>query len=815
MSTTTRVGPWPEAWPPAWQDAAEAGTCLHCGNPLGRFWRHDDGPFCCRGCRGVYEMIHQENLCRFYDLAPDTHAPAALLRPDSFNWLDRLLAESDGGTLDLELGIQGVHCAACIWLLEELFRRHEAGIRLRINPTLGHVDLAWDPARGDLKDFLAEVEKFGYRLGPRSNEDRHASRGLLMRMAIAIAMALNVMMFSLSFYFGLDDGALYMFFGWLSLALATVSLVAGGGIFLKGAIAGLRRRVLHLDVPISLGMVLAYLGSVYAFLTGGPDHAYFDSLTVFIALMLVGRWAQEHILARNRNTLLAASGAENIVVRRVDGDDLRAVSAEEIRRGDSLWIAPGDLLPVAGILMRREARVSLDWITGESDHVGCQPGETIAAGAFNAGQHGFTVTAVEDFAESRLQDLLRATTISDEEFRPRWWHTISTGYVAAVLAAAGLGFALWFGRDVTMALKVTIAILVVTCPCALGLATPLAEELVHFALRRNGVFIRKQSFLEKALAVRKVLLDKTGTLTLGQLVPDADSRRALAGLDARAVAVLHHMAARSNHPVSVCLAAAVARHPRSDGAGGDGTGVDGVAAEALREVPGDGLELPLPDGTWRLGRSRFALPGHAADVAAGATVFSRDGEPVAVFRLSEDYKSDAAGEVAELCRSGYQVRILSGDAPARVAAAAAALGLDPDLCEGGLTPEAKAARVAELDRDDTLMVGDGLNDSPSFEVAFCAATPAVDRPVLPGKADFFFLGDGIAALRRSLAAARRLRQVVRLNLALAVLYNVAAVALCLAGRVTPVVAAIIMPISSIFVVSLTALRLSAGRSRWM
>jgi len=446
-----------------------------------------------------------------------------------------LLAEREASTtaatgiLHLELDIQGVHCAACVWLIEELFKRQAAGIQLRINPTLGKVDLSWNPAQGELKDFLAEVENFGYRLGPSRKGAHKHSRGLLMRMAISISMAMNVMMFSLSYYFGLAprDGNLYSFFGWLSLALATVSLIAGGGVFFKGAIAGLRRRVAHLDLPISLGMILAYAGSTYGFLTGGPEHTYFDSLTIFIALMLVGRWAQEHILERNRNTLLDSSGAENLTVKKlVDGVPL-AVSAAEVCRQDELWIAPGDLLPVAGILMRRPTEVSLDWITGESEQVAFQPGETIAAGAFNASNQGFSVTATEDFADSRLQDLLRSTTLSDEEFRPQWWHRISSWYVTLVLLVASAGFVGWATVDVTTALKVTISILVVTCPCALGLATPLAEELIHVALRRSGVFLRKQSFMEKALAVRKVLLDKTGTLTLGHLQLAEASRSTL------------------------------------------------------------------------------------------------------------------------------------------------------------------------------------------------------------------------------------------------------------------------------------------------
>jgi Cu2+-exporting ATPase len=597
-----------------------------------------------------------------------------------------------------------------------------------------------------------------------------------------------------------------MFFGWLSLGMATVSLLAGGGVFLKGAAAGLRRGVLHLDVPISLGMILAYAGSTYGFLTGGPDHAYFDSLTIFIALMLVGRWAQEHIIERNRNSLLESSGAENLTAKRVAGGELETVAAPDIAKGDELWIAPGDLLPVEGILMRRATEVSLDWITGESDQVAFQPGDKIAAGAFNASNHGFAITAIEEFADSRLQDLLRSTTAADEEFRPRWWHTISTWYVTGVLVAAVAGFALWAGRDLTMALKVTIAVLVVTCPCALGLATPLAEELIHFALRRRGIFVRKQSFLEKALSVRQILLDKTGTLTLGQLALADSSRTALHDLTPEHSAVLQHMTARSNHPVSTCLAAALAE--RTDIPVPD----FGSAGEELAEIPGAGLELELPSGVWRLGQAGFAL-GEETD--STDTVFSVDHRLVAAFELEEDFKADASGEVAALRSAGYEIYLLSGDTQAKVDAAARTLAIPADRATGGLTPEAKAARVRRLDNQDTLMVGDGLNDSPSFEVAFCAATPAVDRPVLPGKADYFFLGDGIAAIGRSLTAARALRRVVRDNLFFAVLYNFIAVGLCLAGLVTPVVAAIMMPISSIFVVSLTAIRLSGGKPEWI
>jgi P-type Cu2+ transporter len=809
-------------WPADWQAAADRKVCLHCGNGLGHFWKAEDGPFCCRGCTNVYQMIHQADLGRFYDLQAGAQAPAANLTPSSHDWLDRMLAESavdseTGGVVHLDLDIQGVHCAACVWLVEELFRRQAAGLQLRINPTLGKVELSWDTARGDLKDFLVETEKFGYRLGPPAKGERTQTRGLLMRMAVSIAMAMNVMMFSLSYYFGLapTDGPLYVFLGWMSLALATVSMIAGGGVFFKGAVQGLRHRIAHLDVPISLGMILAYSGSVYGFLAGGPEHTYFDSLTVFIALMLVGRWAQEHILQRNRNALLESVGAENLSAKRLRNEVLETVAASEIRQGDEIWVAPGDLVPVEGILMRHSTDVSLDWISGESDQVAFHPGDAIPAGAFNASRQGFSITSNQDFADSRLQDLLRSSTMADEDYHPQWWHNISTWYVNLVLLAAAAGFLSW-SQDIETALKVTISILVVTCPCALGLATPLAEELIHFALRRAGVFLRKQSFLEKALDVRKVLLDKTGTLTLGQLVLADRSREVLEQMDPVDRGVLRMMTARSNHPVSVCLHTTLSRMCRDDEA------LNPVSAETLLEIPGSGLELKLSSGLWRLGRPDFAIANYVPDTMANreltgssSTPFTCDGQVVAVFQLSEELKADARSELNSLREAGFSIYLVSGDTTEKVQRAARALGVDPAKAFGGLTPEAKAEVVQKLDDRDTLMVGDGLNDSPSFEVALCAATPAVDRPVLPGKADFYFMGDGIAAIRRSLLAARHLRRVVRTNLVIAVFYNLIAVGLCLAALVTPVVAAILMPISSIAVVSLTAMRLAQRRLRWM
>jgi Cu2+-exporting ATPase len=805
----------------AWEEARAAGRCLHCRGDLASRGGAGEGPFCCRGCEAVYRLIHGSGLARYYDLQQGRQAPAATLRKSSSAWLDRLLDErglaSPEDPFRLSLDIQGVHCAACIWLLEELYRRHAGGLDLRINPALGKVDLVWDPSRGDLHHYIDEVERFGYRLGPSRKQPARGSRSLLLRMAVAVALALNVMMFSISYYFGLapEDGRLFHLFGVLNFALATIAVVVGGQVFFRGVLAGLRHRVAHLDLPISAGIVLAYAGSVIAYATQGPRAAYFDSLTIFIALMLVGRWAQERILERNRNALLDSGGVDGLVAKREVEGRLESVPAAVISAGDELWIAPGDLVPVEGVPLRQAARVSLDWITGESDEISFRPGETVPAGAFNTGRTGFVLAAVQGFGESRLNDLLRSPADSGGGFQPHWWTRVATVYVAAVLLLASAGFLLWQGEGLRSALEVTVAVLVVTCPCALGLASPLAQEMIHHALRRRGIFVRRGDFMDRALAVRKVLLDKTGTLTLGHLVPRPESRKALWRLEDRHRGVLWNMVARSNHPVSSALAVAL-------GAGRPAA-VEAMPldpdGESVREIPGEGLEWSHDGVLYRLGRPGFAagrpLVRQGEATADAATTFTDDGRVVAELRFDEALKPDAAVELSRLRDDRFQVRLLSGDSAAKVAAAAAALGLEPELARGALDPERKAAVVEELDERDTLMVGDGINDSLSFEAALCSATPAIDRPVLPGRADFYFSGDGIAALRRALVAARRLRRVVRDNLVLAAVYNLAAVSLCFAGIVTPVVAAILMPLSSVGIVSLTAYRLSGRRLAWM
>ncbi|MGQ0720270.1 MAG: heavy metal translocating P-type ATPase [Candidatus Eiseniibacteriota bacterium] len=792
--------------------AATPSECRHCGLPVPRERRRRADPFCCSGCRSVHDLIGESGLARFYDLRRGAIAPPARDRADSFAWLDRLTEGEAPGVRRLALDVQGVHCAACVWLLQELFARTPGAVHLRVNPAAGTADVSWSPAGGDLRVFLAEALRFGYRFGPARKQATTRSRGLLLRLGISTAAAMNVMMFSLSYYFGLSpqDGVVYPYFGWLNLALGTVAVAAAGPVFFRGAWLGVRRRLVHLDLPISLGILLAWGGSVWEHFARGPQAAYFDSLAAFVTLMLLGRWLQERVLERNRRALLAAEGVDGLSARRLRDGRLGSVPASELRKGDEVWVVPGDLVPLDGRLLEGPALVSLDWIDGESRVGSVEAGGTVRAGSFNAGDAAIRLLALQGFGESRLVDLLAAMPEADDARRSgAWWHRVSTGYVAAVLALAVVGFLSWSPAGVERAFQVTVSILVVTCPCALGLATPLAHEMIHAALRRRGVFVRSATFTDRALGIRKVLFDKTGTLTRSGLRVTSEGRRVIGSLTGEARGALYNLAVRSNHPVSVALAAALAEDDAPDV----------LRGAAVREVAGLGLEWSDGERMWRLGRRDFALgSGSAANGSPlgwrSEAVLSADGRLLAAIPWGEDLRDDAAEELAALAGRGLEVHLLSGDAPDRVEAAARELGIPADRARARLSPEDKAALVASLDRRDTLMIGDGLNDAPSLSAAWTSGTPAVDHASLPARADFYFLGGGLGAVRAAIELPRVLRSVVRDNLVVAVAYNVAALALCFAGLVTPVHAAVLMPLSSAAIVSVTAWRLSERRLSW-
>jgi Cu2+-exporting ATPase len=413
------------------------------------------------------------------------------------------------------------------------------------------------------------------------------------------------------------------------------------------------------------------------------------------------------------------------------------VRCTEIAEGDELVIAPGDLLPVDAVLLADGARISLDWVDGESAPRSIAAFASVPAGAFNAGANAIVVRASTSFGASPLVRLLRAT-------RPRgadlarstpWWRRLTRAYVACVLAAAAVAFVAWsIAAGVPRALEVTTAVLVVTCPCAFGIATPLAYELVQSGLRRAGLFVRSPGFLDRATAVRRVVFDKTGTLTTGAL--SRADEAALATLSQEETFVLYNLVVRSAHPRSAAIRDALDR----------------------REAPA--RFDPSLDVTEEVGKGLVVVFGaHAFRLDARG--YSVDGVIRARLDVDEQLRPDARHEVELLRDSGLEIFILSGDEQLRVNDLADRLGVPRSHAIGSADPEQKAEIVASLDRGDLLMIGDGINDGLAVERATCSGTPAVDRPFMPSRSDFYFTTPGLAPVGLALRASHELARVVR------------------------------------------------------
>ncbi|NUO50796.1 MAG: HAD-IC family P-type ATPase, partial [Polyangiaceae bacterium] len=536
-------------------------VCEHCGAPV----RDSDSRFCCTGCERVNALLIEGGLERYYDLRNGSgQAVDEGQRHADDKWVSLVEAElrDRSGLSLLALDVDGLHCAGCVWLLEELFRRTGAVGRIVVNPARGSADL-WVLPDFPLTKLVGDAAAIGYRFGPRKKGELGSS-SLILRMGICIALAMNAMIFAISIYAGLETGPLAKLFHYLCFGLALASFAVGGTVFVRGAWRALGRGMLHLDLPIALGILLGYTGSTVSLFASGGRDSYFDTLTVFIALMLVGRFLRERVLEKNRSQLLEDVGPSTLLVRRVapvgdEGSRVEIVSATEVRAGDRLLVAPGDVVPTRARLESPEGTISLDWITGEAEPKRIAKGDAIVAGAANAGTSALEVEATGTLDASGLLDLLRVPRATDRygDVATPFEARLSKIWVVLVLMAAAAGAAGWlaFTGEPQLALGVAVGVLVVTCPCAFGIATPIAHELVLGGLRQAGLLVRSASFLERARAVRKVVFDKTGTLTTGSL--RLADERAVAQIDGESLRLLFNLAARSSHPQSAAVRAAI------------------------------------------------------------------------------------------------------------------------------------------------------------------------------------------------------------------------------------------------------------------
>ncbi len=783
MSATTLSSSTSATWLP--KADASSRECVHCGTHF-RPQQKDD-KFCCAGCSFVHDMITQEGLDQFYELKGNTTTrPIQNLAFEQadYTWLEQAVdtVESSGaGAATLETGLDGASCAACVWLIEHVFQQQPGALQILIDPIHGRVEITWDRGRFDALAFAQALPQFGYKLCPLDEAARNEKGRdpLIAKLGLCAAFAMNGMAFTLPGYLGMPADFMFAKLFQLITALsATLAMAVGGTYFIRRAWQALQQGVLHVDVPIALGLTLAYIGSLGGWLLGVEGMLYFDFVAIFVFLMLGGRWLQEQAMRRNQRQLFQ----DEVVPAEVESTE-GSLPIGQLDRGQPYTIKPNQIVPVASRILSPSALLGMEWIQGETETEARSQGAVAPSGAVYHGHEPLELEARETWAESLLFRLTKNQRRSREHpflqqvLRVYLWVVLVIGVIGGVSWA-------WASEEVAAGLQVTLSIFVISCPCALGVAIPLADEYAAAAARRMGVFAQELSFWSRLRRVRKLLFDKTGTLTLE--TPALIETDALAGLSSEEVSALFTMTSASSHPVSRSLTENIVQmHGKVE-----------TMPATIKEMPGEGLRFTdIEQRCWTLTK-----PSQSHSDAE----FAKDGRLLAAFSFREALRLGAAEELHQLEASGFQSHILSGDRVEKVALMARELRLPQERCQGRMTPEEKAERVREIDQGDTLYIGDGANDSLAFDCAYATATPAYDCNLLTDKADCYFVSRSLTFLIPLIRIAGQRHWVIRSVFTFAVLYNAGAIAICLAGLMNPLLAAILMPISSVVTTAMVA-----------
>lgn len=757
-------------------------NCLHCGQKV------TQSPFCCAGCKTVYTLLHSRGLEKFYDLKPKRILPLLnyFSRQEDLSWVPRLQGFEQGL---VRLRLEGIQCAACVWAIIESARRLGSA-QVTVDVAVGRMEIRFDPKAFELQKYLSFLQELGYRTAPVTETGDKGNTDLLLRLGVCAAIAMNTMFLAISSYLGLNatDGLLFDLFLKLDFYLSFISVAVGGSCFIRRAVTSLKQGLLHFDLPIALGLLAAFTGSAIAFVKNQHQSTYFDTVNIFIALMLAGRYAQERFLQKNRQALLDEPGLGHLETTRID-QGFNAIRFDAVKKGDRLLIQPGSIIPVEATLLSPEAELSLAWISGEAMPVTFKQNTPLPAGAHLVGTVAVEVEALTDFEKSSLT--LLTPLAQAEAPLPFVWEWVTRRYVILVLSASLGGLAFWLWANPSKALSVFVSILVVTCPCSLGIAIPLARSLANKALLTRGLFARDGALLDKCAAVKNIFLDKTGTLTLAHLkVINPETFQALSSLELN---ILFNAVARSRHPASQALYCELKGPDRP------------VLSLFTTEIAGRGLEIIHEGEKYFLGRRPTAEGPQTADYEVD--FFQREAL-LARFFLRESLVEDAAETLQKLAPH-FEIHLLSGDKPARVSAMAKRLGLDEKKAHAALSPFQKAAFL-EKAGEKSLMLGDGLNDSPAFGRALISGAPVWERSILAGQSSFFYIAGSLSWLADLFALSRRFLSTVRMNIRFSLIYNLGVIAICLMGLMQPLWAAILMPSGSIAIVALTVARMKKG-----
>ena len=786
-------------------------SCFHCGEPLpagADFSLAVQGkrqPVCCPGCLAVATLIEEQGLARFYDFRTVPSARPKDRAPDASPWAvcdrpevaARLAPRTAAGRSELRCRVAGVTCAACVWLLERGVRGIEGVTDVGVNPLSGETTVQFDPERTRPSAILSTIVSFGFEphpalLGRADRRQADAQRSELKRLAVAGLGSAQVMTLAAALYIGAFEHmetAYASFFMLASMVVATPVVLYSGAPIFASAWRDLRRGRLGMDVPVALALAIALAASLVNALRGA-GHVYFDSATMFLFFLVLGRFLESRARRRAGGVFDALADLRPLSTTRRRGENLERVGTIELAVGDLVVVAPGEAVPADGEVTSTHGAFDESLLSGESLGRLRTRSEAVLGGSVNVGRAPAEIRVTRLGADSYLERVgsLLQRALADRPAFLRLADRWATGFVAALLAITAAAGAFWLATAPERAFEVVLALLVVTCPCALSLAAPAAFAVALGKLAQRGLLLSSARVLERLGDVTTWMFDKTGTLSEGRIVVGRVAT--LAAVDAeRCLRLAAALEAGNEHPIARALR----------------TGEAVAAATELDYRPGYGVTGTIDARRYRLGSARHV--GATGSDDSQCVYLADEDELLARIELADTLRPRAREALAALDARGYTLLLVSGDAAGAVSHAARALGVTE--WHAAQRPEDKLALLRARQQSGAVVaaVGDGINDAPLLAQADVSVALVAGSQLAQASADVVFTGDDLRVLARLPDWAAATRRSVRQNLAWAAVYNLAAVPLAAAGMLAPWMAAIGMSVSSLVVVG-NALRLN-------
>ena len=787
--------------------------CYHCNLPIPKAGlvsvriqdRNQD--FCCAGCASVCQTIHESGLGAFYDKQSTSLLPAVDLQYplefyDSDMFQKSYLEVSSSGTKTMTLISDTIHCAACVWLIERALGSMQGIIWARVNLTDKRIRINWDDKQAQLSSIMQTLASLGYAAMPYEQNrvelaQQKKNKAMLYRVGFAAFTMMNLMWISIALYTGASDGKYHGYFQWLGFALATPTLFYSGYPFLRSAYFGIRNRYMNMDVPISIGALVTYFYSTYVlFGFSAKGEVYFDTVVNFIFVILIGRYLEA---SSKKSAISASSGLQQLqpkIALVKKGNEALITPIDAVCVDDIVFIKPGERIAVDGVVVSGASAVDESLLSGESLPVNKEIDDEVFAGTLNTNgslevqvkqtQKQTMLSQIVDLVENTRADKGRIVCTIDR---------IIPYFVWTTLTLATFTFIYWSGVDFDLALLSATSVLIITCPCAFGLATPMSIAVASGSAAKRHILIKNGDALEALNQVSHVVFDKTGTLTLGK--PKVD--QVYSQIDHQdLLQIMGAIEKHSEHP----LARAIVERA---------TQANAIShATDFESTPGLGVSALVDNQRYWVGSLRYLKDRNTNSLVEQARtleqqgyscVFCADEQNLLGFvTLSDPIKADAIAVVEQLHRWGKQVTMLSGDS--RQVAHAVAQKVNIDQVVAGVLPGDKAAHIRHLQQNgNVLMIGDGVNDAPALIQADVSIALGSGADISAASADVVILKSKLMSIIEAIKLANRTQLVIKQNIIFALSYNAIMVPLAMMAKVTPLFAAIVMPISSLIVIA--------------